>query len=56
MINQKQYRELAAFIVLLATGTFLGFMKFSGKTVPNPSDLLLFIFSPLNGVIESLLK
>jgi hypothetical protein len=56
MINQKQYRELAAFIVLLTTGTFLGFMKFSGKTVPNPSDLLFIIFSPLKGVIESLLK
>ncbi len=56
MINQKQYRELAAFIVLLTTGTFLGFMKFSGKTVPNPADLLFIIFSPLKGVIESLLK
>jgi len=56
MIKQKQYRDLAAFIVLLAAGTFFGFMKFSGKTVPNSSDLLFIIFSPLKGFIESLLE
>lgn len=56
LIEQKQYRELAAFIVILAAGTFFGFMKFSGKTVPNPSDLMYWIFLPLKGVIQILLE
>lgn len=56
MIKQKQYRELAVYIVLLAAGTFFGFMKFSGRTVPNPSDLMQWIFLPLKGVIQILLE
>lgn len=54
--KQKQYRDLAAYIVLLATGIFFGYMEFSGKSAPNPSDLLYWIFSPLQGVIQNLLK
>jgi hypothetical protein len=56
LLRKNQYREFGTFAVLLGAGIIFALMKFSGMTVPNPSDLILWVYSPFKEIMQSLLK
>lgn len=56
MLKNKQYRELAAFSVLLLLGTVLGVLKSLDVKLPNPTDWLIWAFSPFKELMKSLSK
>jgi hypothetical protein len=55
MIRQKLFRELGTFLVLLLFGTTIGIMKCFDLEVPNPTDLLAWIFSPVKDLMKTLM-
>lgn len=56
MLNNKQYRELSAFSVLLLLGTVLGVLKSLDVKLPNPTDWLVWVYSPFKEIMKSLSK
>ena len=51
LLQKKSKKELVVFIVFLKIGVGLGIIQVLGKTIPNPLDLLTFIFKPLNELL-----
>lgn len=56
MIHEKLTRELWTFCILLAIGTILAILKSLDLYIPNPSDFVAWIYSPLKNVMKSLLQ
>lgn len=56
MQKAKQYRELWTFSILLVLGTVLVILKSINIELPNPSDFIAWVYSPLNQVMKSLVE
>lgn len=56
MLKKKMIKELITFAALLLFGTVIAIMKSLDLTVPNPSDLLVWVYSPVADLMKSLLK
>ncbi len=56
MLQQKLIKELVTFSVLLLFGTIIAVLKSLDLKVPNPSDLLAWVYSPVSDLMNSLLK
>ncbi|MBP2651207.1 MAG: putative rane protein [Firmicutes bacterium] len=56
MLQGKLYKELWAFSILLALGTVLAILKFLDVNIPNPSDWIAWVYSPVKDFMKSLLK
>ena len=56
LLEKKYKKELLVFSILLVIGVGLSITLALEKPIPNPFDLLTFIFKPLNDVISLLLK
>lgn len=56
MLKNRFYKELLAFSVLLAFGTALGILKSLSISIPNPSDLVAWIYSPFSSTMKSFFK
>jgi hypothetical protein len=56
MLKGKLYRELWTFSVLLGLGMVLAVLKSLDVEIPNPSDWIAWVYSPVKGVMKSLLK
>ena len=56
MRKDKLYRELWTFSVLLALGTTLAILKSLDVEIPNPSDFIAWVYSPVEGIMKGLLK
>ena len=52
MLKSRQYRDLAAFSVLLIIGTLSGIVLSLGKPLPTPSEWITWVFSPLEGITD----
>lgn len=55
LLRAKSFKELWAFSLLLALGVVLSILKSLNVDIGNPSDLLAWIYSPLEDAMESLL-
>lgn len=53
MLKLKLYRELSVFLVLLLSGTIMMLLKRLDVEIPNPSDFLAWMHSPINGIMKS---
>jgi hypothetical protein len=56
MLHDKQYRELVTFSILLVLGTALAILKSLDVEIPNPSDLIVWLYSPVSNVMKGLLE
>ncbi|HAN09565.1 MAG TPA: hypothetical protein DCP90_03015 [Clostridiales bacterium] len=56
MLQDRQYRELWTFSILLGLGTILAILKSLNVDIPNPSDFIAWVYSPVEGVMKGLLK
>ncbi len=56
MLKQNLYRELCTFLVLLGLGTVLAILKSLNVEIPNPSDFIKWVYSPITTVLKSFLK
>lgn len=56
MLGQKLLKELVTFSVLLLAGTAIVVMKSFDMPIPNPSELVLWFFSPVSGLMKQMLK
>lgn len=56
LLGKKYKKELLVFSILLAIGVVLAIALGFGKTIPNPMNLLTFVFKPINDLIAPLLK
>ncbi len=56
LLKKKMHRELVAFVVLTVLGMSLALLKAFGWSIPNPSDLLAWVYSPVEGIIKGLLE
>lgn len=56
MLQQKLIKELVTFSILLLFGTVIAVLKSLDITVPNPSDLVSWVFSPVADLMKSLIK
>ncbi|WP_277584404.1 hypothetical protein [Psychrobacillus antarcticus] len=51
LMEKKYKKELVVFSILLAIGVCLGIAHSFGKSIPNPIDLLTFIYKPLHDAL-----
>lgn len=56
MVKQKLFRELWTFCILLGIGTILAILKSLDVKIPNPSDLIAWVYSPLAETMKSITK
>lgn len=56
MLHDKLYRELWTFSILLGLGTLLAILKSLDMEIPNPSDWIAWVYSPVVNVMKDLLK
>ncbi len=56
LLKEKSFKELWVFSLLLALGVVLSILKSLKVEIGNPSDLFAWIYSPIKGLMESLLK
>ncbi len=56
LLGRRQIKELVTFSVLLLLGTVLAVLKSLNIEIPNPSDFLAWVFSPVSGVMKFLSK
>lgn len=56
MVKEGLIKELVTFCILLALGTALTIMKSLDVKIPNPSDLVQWVYSPLSNFMNSLIK
>jgi hypothetical protein len=56
MLKQKLIKELITFAIMLLLGTVIGVMKSLDVKVPNPSDFLTWVYSPVSDLMKSLIK
>ncbi|MFC5447723.1 hypothetical protein [Paenibacillus aestuarii] len=50
------YKDLIVFCCLLLLGTILGAIKIVHRTLPNPLDLITFVFQPASKLLQHLLQ
>lgn len=53
LLKLKQYRELSVFLVLLLSGTVMMVLKRLCIELPNPSDFLAWVYSPVEGFMKN---
>lgn len=51
LLEKKHKKELIVFSILLAIGVGLSVAHSFGKSIPNPIDLLTFIFKPMHDAL-----
>ncbi|SDN09492.1 hypothetical protein SAMN05518871_103277 [Psychrobacillus sp. OK028] len=51
LVEKKYKKELIVFSILLTIGVGLGVAHSLGKSIPNPIDLLTFIFKPVHDAL-----
>jgi hypothetical protein len=56
MLQNKLYRELVTFSVLLALGTTLAILKSLDVNIPNPSEWIAWVYSPVKDIMKSIVK
>lgn len=56
MLQDKLYKELVTFSILLGLGTVLAILKSLDVEIPNPADFIAWIYSPVTDVLKVLLK
>ncbi len=56
MMSNKLYKELITFAILLGVGNVLAAIKIFGAQIPNPSDFMSWIYSPISGLMKQLLQ
>lgn len=56
MLKEKLYRELWTFSILLGFSAVVAILISLDVSIYNPSDFITWIYSPLIGVVKSLLK
>jgi len=56
MRKEKQIKELWMFSIILGIGILITIMKSLDMKIPNPSDWVAWIYSPLKGLLENLTK
>ena len=55
MLSEKLIKELVTFSVMLMIGTVIAVLKAFEVKVPNPSDFLAWVYSPVADLMKSLL-
>lgn len=56
MVKEKLNKELWTFSILLGLGTALAILKSLGFMIPNPSDFVAWVYSPITEVMKSIIK
>jgi hypothetical protein len=56
MRKEKLNKELWTYSILLGIGVVLAIMKILNVKIPNPSDLMAWVYSPVKGIMQSLTK
>lgn len=56
MLKSKSYREFWSFSILLLIGVALAILKSLGVPLPNPSDWVTWVFSPVSDLIKPIFK
>lgn len=56
MLQNKLYKELCTFSILLALGTILAILKSLDVTITNPSDWVARVYSPISDLLKVILE
>ena len=56
MLQQKLVKELITFSVILLIGTLVAVLRTFDVKVPNPSDFLAWVYSPVADLMKSLMQ
>ena len=56
MRKNKEYKELAAFLILLLCGTALAALQSLNIKIPNPSDFVAAVFAPVVELMKGVLE
>lgn len=56
LIKQRMWREICAFLMLLALGVFLSMAQALDINIPNPVQAIEYIFQPVSEWVDNVLS
>lgn len=56
MLKDKSYKDLWTFSILLILGMILAILKKLDITLPNPSDWVALVYSPVSALLKTFLE
>ena len=56
MYNSKLYKDLTVFLFILCCGIILTVLEGLNIKIPNPSDLVTVVYSPISKLMKDLLE
>lgn len=56
MLKTKLYKEIWVFCILIFLGVTLAILKSLNVKIPNPADWVTAFYSPISGLMKSILK
>ena len=56
MLKERLYTQLWTFSILLGAGTILAVLKSLDAEIPNPSDFIAWVYSPLADTMKNITK
>lgn len=56
MKKQKSYMEMALYVIILFSGVMLTILKANGVELPNPSDVIVAVNSPVVSMLKGALE
>ncbi|MGE5474161.1 MAG: hypothetical protein ACM3UU_08080 [Ignavibacteriales bacterium] len=56
MLNEKLYRELWSFSIILVLGITLSILKCLDVEITNPSDWIAWVYSPVSDFLRQVLQ
>ena len=56
MRKNKEYKELAAFFIILFFGTLIAILKSLNAEIPNPADFVAAVYAPIVELIKGALE
>ena len=56
MKKQKSYKEITLYVIILFSGVTLTILKANGVELPNPSDVIVAVNSPVVSMLKGALE
>lgn len=56
LVKKKYWKEIVVYSLFLSAGMTVSILLTTGMTIPNPSEILMLLFSPVDSFIEDILS
>ncbi len=56
MLRQRDWKELITYCILLSFGTTICVLFYLQYSIPNPAELIIYLYKPMSDKLDAILK